>query len=105
MRMTRQEILALVLGALATINQVRPIGEQFIPEAETPLLGQHAVLSSLELVTFILEVETRLVEQFAFQMTLADERAFSQARSPFRRPSALAEYIVTSAGAAASETA
>lgn len=104
MRLNRHEILALVLDALGAVSESRPTGEQFVPEPETPLLGQGAVLNSLELVTFVLEVETQLGEQFGIQVTLADERAFSQMRSPFRRPSALAEYIVASAQVRASET-
>jgi hypothetical protein len=102
MPVTREEILAIVLDALAAINESRPTGEQFIFDAETPLVGQRAVLNSLELVTFILEVEARLVEQLGIQIILADDRAFSAARSPFRRPSALAEYIEAGAEAPAS---
>jgi hypothetical protein len=104
MPVTSQEILAVVLGALAAVNESRPTGERFVPDADTPLLGHRAVLNSLELVTFILEVETRLVEQYGVHLTLADDRAFSQARSPFRRPTALAEYIAAAVAAPASET-
>jgi hypothetical protein len=105
MHLTDQQVLPVVLSALAAINESKPASEQFVPKPETPLVGQGAVLSSLELVTFILEVEARLVEDFGLQITLTDDRAFSQARSPFRRPRALAEYIVASAELPAPETA
>ena len=97
MHVTEQEILAVVLGVLATFNESKPATEEFVPAPDTPLVGQRSVLSSLELVAFILEVEARLFEQCGLQITLTDDRAFSQARSPFRRPGSLAAYI---AGAA-----
>lgn len=62
--------------------------------AETRLLGREAVLDSLGLVRLILEVEERLAEAHDLNVTLADERAMSQARSPFRSVATLVDYIV-----------
>jgi hypothetical protein len=97
MHLTEQQVLTVLLGALATINAAKPPEERFVPAADTPLVGHRAVLTSLELVTFILEAETQLAEEFGLHITLTDDRAFSQAKSPFRRPSALSEYIVATA--------
>jgi hypothetical protein len=94
MDLTGQKILGVVLHALAAINESKPTDEQFQAEPATPLIGRASVLTSLELVAFILELETRLYEDFGLQITLADDRAFSQSRSPFRTPSSLAEYIL-----------
>ena len=105
MQVSDQEVLTLVLDALAAINATRPENERFAVAPDTSLVGQHAVLSSLELVTFIVEVETRLFEEYGLQITLTDDRAFSESRSPFRRPSALAEYIMARSEVPAVETA
>ena len=45
------------------------------------------------LVTLIVDVEQRLEEQYDVVVVLADERAMSQERSPFRSVSSLADYI------------
>lgn len=62
---------------------------------ETPLFGRGAALDSLDLVSFLVEVETRLVERFGLESPLSDDRAMSQARSPFRTIGTLAEYILS----------
>lgn len=61
--------------------------------AQTQLIGASAVLDSLGLVQLILEVEQRLADAHDVQVTLADERAMSQQRSPFRTVTSLADYI------------
>lgn len=105
MQVNEQEVLAVVLEVLAAVNASKPESEQFVPAPDTALVGQRSVLSSFELVTFILEVEARLLEECGLQITLTDDRAFSQARSPFRRPSALAAYIAARLKMPASEMA
>ena len=61
--------------------------------SDTPLLGSDSMLDSLGLVTFIVAVEERIVDTTGQSITLADEKAFSQVRSPFRTIGTLAEYI------------
>jgi acyl carrier protein len=60
---------------------------------ETRLIGRKGVLDSMGLVTLIVDVEQRLEEQYDVVVVLADERAMSQERSPFRSVSSLADYI------------
>ncbi len=62
---------------------------------ETRLLGRAAVLDSLGLVRLILEVEQRLAEAHEVHVTLADERAMSQAKSPFRTVGTFSDYVAT----------
>ena len=57
------------------------------------LYGRQGVLDSLGLVSLLAGIELALEEECGIQITLADERAFSQARSPFRTVASLAEYI------------
>ena len=57
------------------------------------LYGRQGVLDSLGLVSLLAGIELAIEEECGIQITLADERAFSQARSPFRTVASLAEYI------------
>jgi acyl carrier protein len=59
---------------------------------DTPLFGRNGVFDSLGLVSLIVGVEEVLSDQFGASVSLADERAMSQANSPFRTIRSLAEY-------------
>ncbi len=61
----------------------------------TRLLGPQSVLDSLGLVTLIVEVEDRLESAHGVSVTLADDRAMSQTRSPFVTVQALSEYVIS----------
>lgn len=90
---SRPAILELVLSGLGDLlaEQGRPapadLGE------ETRLIGKDAALDSLGLVTLIVDLEARIEERYDVALTLADERAMSQQRSPFRSVGALADHI------------
>jgi acyl carrier protein len=60
---------------------------------ETRLVGRSAVLDSLGLVTLIVDLEQRIETDFGVSLSLANERAMSQAKSPFRSVESLTEYI------------
>ncbi len=59
---------------------------------ETRLYGRKGALDSLGLVSLIVALEQALEDEFQVTVALADERAMSQARSPFRTIGSLAEY-------------
>jgi hypothetical protein len=58
------------------------------------LFGGQGLLDSIGLVSYIVEVEERLEEEFNFSIVLADEKAMSRRTSPFGRISNLADYIL-----------
>ena len=62
---------------------------------ETYLYGRKSNLDSLGLVNLIVAVEEKISDEFQALLTLADERAMSQKRSPFKTIGTLAEYIST----------
>ncbi|MCU0490779.1 MAG: hypothetical protein MUD01_04295 [Chloroflexaceae bacterium] len=88
-------ITSLVLERLRDVLQQtdRPIpadmGEQ------TQLVGKQAVLTSLGLVTLIVDLEQSIEEEYDAVITIADDRAMSQQHSPFRTVGSLAAYIAT----------
>jgi acyl carrier protein len=62
-------------------------------EEDTVLFGQDGLLDSLGLVSAILEIEERVRAAFGVSIVVADDRAMSQTRSPFRSVRALADYV------------
>ena len=59
---------------------------------ETVLFGQEGKLDSLGLVKMIVATEEKLLEHFDMPVTLANERAMSMKKNPFRSVKSLIEY-------------
>ncbi len=80
-------------------------GEQHEMEilADSALVGADTVLSSLALVTYILDVEAFLDADMGQQVTLVNEQALSRSQSPFRTVETLADYVIELSGTAASD--
>jgi acyl carrier protein len=89
----RHESREIVLEALKELNAQRGAHEQVSDSPDAPLFGAVAKLDSLGLVTLLLEIEDRIRQRHGVSLTLADERAMSEKRSPFRTLAALGEYV------------
>ena len=63
-------------------------------ESDTVLFGPGGVLDSLGLVSLVLDLEQAIETRYDVAVTLADQRAMSQERSPFRSVQALADYAM-----------
>jgi D-alanine--poly(phosphoribitol) ligase subunit 2 len=85
------EITAIILEALNDIESDIPLIEDQIDE--TPLYGAQGILDSLDLVNLIVAIESMINDKLNFVITLADEKAMSQKRSPFQSVGSLAQYI------------
>jgi acyl carrier protein len=59
------------------------------------LLGRDALLDSLGLVIILASFEADINDTFGTEVVLADERAMSMERSPFRTVSSLVDYACT----------
>jgi acyl carrier protein len=88
---------------VACTDLICEIYKQFLPSgqpapevnAETSLFGANALLDSAALVSLLVEVEQRINDAVGTEILIADDRAMSQTRSPFRTIGTLAEYVVT----------
>ena len=69
-------------------------GEQ-IPNMDdsTRLIGKKGILDSLGLVALIVSIEQKLLDDHGIVATIADERALSMEKSPFKTVGSLSEYI------------
>jgi acyl carrier protein len=79
--------------AVDEINDQLPKGRKLEKAQDAVVFGNNGQLDSLGLVSFIIEVEQKLDEEFGVSITLADERALSQQNSPFMTLGKLADYI------------
>lgn len=87
-----QQIIIAVAGELnESLDSKIPVdlGEK------APLYGRDGALTSLGLVSFIVAVEQAMEEELGLSITLADEKAFSLTKSPFRTIGTLAEYATS----------
>ena len=89
-----EKIDALLRAALRDLGD--ELGKPEIAAAgdELRLFGAQSPLDSMALVSLIADVEGRLAHELGVQVVLADEKAMSQARSPFRSVASLREHIV-----------
>jgi len=84
------------------VDIIREAYRQFVPpgvepgevDENTSLLGSGSPLDSVGLVSLVVEVEQNLNDRCNTAITVADERAMSQKRSPFRTVGNLADYAL-----------
>ena len=93
--MERREITEMVIGSLWEVLQERGEQNKFQKDDLTEsssLIGRESILDSMGLVSLIINIEPKFADR-EMVITLADERAMSQSKSPFRTVGSLAEYI------------
>lgn len=89
----KEKLLQLIYNAIDDVNAGLEEGEKIDKSPEAALFGESGSLDSLGFVNLIVAVEQRMEEEFGTTITIADERAMSRKRSPFRTVKSLAEYI------------
>lgn len=72
---------------------------------DSPLVGAEAILSSMGLVSYVMDIEATLEEEHDLQLTLVNENALSRSESPFRSVDALADYVIELAAESAESAA
>jgi hypothetical protein len=92
----------MTLSLQECTDMICEVYRQFLPagqsepevNAGTCLFGADALLDSAALVSLLIEVEQQINDAAGSEILLADDRAMSQKRSPFRNIGTLAEYVV-----------
>ena len=95
--MTADQVQRIVLEAIETVNLTREADAQVPVSPEAALYGPGAPLDSLGLVTLLIAAEDGLRAAGA-AVALADDRAMSQTRSPFRSVPTLVDYVLALVG-------
>ena len=86
-------VLDAVNRAVDDLNEILDPEERLGKSPEVALIGKDARLDSLGLVNLIVLVEEEIQQGFGVGITLVDERAMSQSKSPFRTLGSLAEFV------------
>lgn len=87
-----EELITAIIGCAREVAEREGITLPADFGADTRLFGRQGLFDSLGLVSLVVSVEEAIEDRFGAVVSLADERAMSQARSPFRTVRALAEY-------------
>jgi len=92
-----EAIQSAIHAAIDEVNAILPPDMHLSRQPDAVIFGKGGKLDSLGLVNFVLAVEEKL-EQRGCKVSLTDERAMSQARSPFRSIDTLTAFISEAAG-------
>ncbi len=91
--MTVLEATAIVVESIKDLNLGRSAKDRIEPAVDTVLFGPKGTLDSLGLVELIVTIEERVQKAFGVSVSLASDRALSQAHSPFRSVQTLGEFL------------
>jgi acyl carrier protein len=94
MQATEDDVVALIHGALRTLNEERSPAEQITVGPDTCLFGENSVLDSLSLVSVIVDIETLTSDRYGRAVSLTDDAAMSRDPVPFTNVAALKGYIL-----------
>ena len=88
-----QPVVDAINSAVDDLNEILDADERLGKSPDEALIGKDAKLDSLGLVNLIVLVEEKIQQKFGVGITLVDERAMSQSKSPFRTLGSLAEFV------------
>jgi len=88
------QVEVILFALIGEMNEQRPEEQRIAERKDTQLFGEGGVLDSLELVNLIVAFEQKIQSDLGFAITLADEKAMSQKRNPFRSIESLADYAI-----------
>lgn len=88
-----EKIKKIVLNALQNLGD--ELGDESLKNADenTKLYGKNASLSSVDLVTLVVDIEEKISDELGKNVVLADEKAMSAFGSPFGDVKSLCKYI------------
>ena len=92
------DVVKLITKVYAEVAESEGLETPDDLSAETTLFGDEGVLDSMALVTMIVEIEQTIEDEFDITVSLADEKALSRSRSPYRSIGTLAEYAAEQMG-------
>ena len=88
-----ERVIRTIFRAVDEFNQELEEKERLEKSADTLLFGDAGKLDSLGLVSLIVQIEQEIEDEFGVSITIADERAMSQEKSPFKTVQRLSDYI------------
>lgn len=89
----REKIEKAVFEAIDEMNSQLPKGIVVEKSLDAPLYGRSGKLESLDFVSFIFEVESKIQSEFGIDLVLTDENLLSKESSPFVTVGSLIEHL------------
>lgn len=89
----RQTIIEAVFAAIDETNAQLGGEARLAKSLDAPLFGAGAPLDSIGLVNLIVTVEEEVLDRLDVSVILANEKALSRPKSPFRSVGSLVDYI------------
>jgi len=89
MKINKKDIITVIINEASSIIDLENDKINF----DTTIYGNDSRLDSLGLINLIVAVEQNIEDEFDVTITLADDRAMSQKRSPFNTVGTLTNYI------------
>ena len=93
MERRKEQIADLVHRTVDELNEELEDNVKLEKAAETVLYGRGSTIDSMTLVSFIVAVEENIRREFGLSVTLANEKAMSMERSPFRTMDSVIGYV------------
>lgn len=91
--MDREQVKEVVLDVINRLNETLPVDKQIGTSEDTVLYGPESTLTSMTLVSLVVELELAVDEAGMGAISLTDDRAMSSRRSPFRNVGTLVDYV------------
>jgi len=87
-------VFAALTTAITELNEGLPLEKRLETGRQAAVFGEKGSLDSLGLATLVILSEQEIEREFGRAVSLADERAMSQKRSPFRTLGSMTDYVV-----------
>lgn len=94
MALTQESVLAIIFKALANLNLERDEANQVPVGIDTAIFGGDSLLDSLDLVSVIADVEMAVSDALGESISLTDDEALTQEKSPFADVRTLCAYTL-----------
>lgn len=94
----QEQLVGLIIQVIQDLAEVEEFELPDVLDGDTELFGDGGVLDSMGLVSMIVELEQAIETELGLTVSLADEKALSLKRSPYRTVQSLAEYAGSQAG-------
>ena len=89
---TKEEIIEIIFNSIDEINEQNET--HLVKNEKTKLFGRDSDLDSLGLVNLIVSVEENINERLNVSISIVDEKAMSQKKSPFKSVETLTDYLI-----------
>jgi acyl carrier protein len=96
MKVTNNEVLAVIYECIDEVNRMLPVKLKLTKTAETALAGDGSNLDSLSLINLLVSIEEALKSKFNLECFLLDESLLSDSNGPYQSLGHLSEWITSS---------